>query len=65
MADMSDATWRKSSYSSANNDCVELARTPAVAGVRDSKNPGGRPLALPPRVLAAFLTDVKAGRYGG
>ncbi|TCP56189.1 uncharacterized protein DUF397 [Tamaricihabitans halophyticus] len=32
--------WRKSSYSNANDNCVEVAGGVGVALVRDSKNPG-------------------------
>jgi hypothetical protein len=35
-------TWRKSSFSSATNNCVEIGRGPnGQIGVRDSKNPYG------------------------
>ena len=42
-------TWRKSSFSqgNTNSDCVEIAKTPAVTAVRDSKNPEGGTLTLP------------------
>jgi hypothetical protein len=33
-------TWRRSSYSGAANNCVELAVGPTAAVVRDSKKPG-------------------------
>ena len=33
------AVWRKSSYSGAGNDCVEIALAETRASVRDSKNP--------------------------
>lgn len=40
--------WRKSSFSqgNTNSDCVEIAKTPAVTAVRDSKNPDGGTLML-------------------
>ncbi|MGQ4614755.1 DUF397 domain-containing protein [Nocardia sp. R7R-8] len=46
-ADLSDVYWFKSSYSSAQKDCVEVAflRGGAV-GVRDSKNPAGPALVF-------------------
>jgi hypothetical protein len=49
--------WRKSSYSSSGTNCVELAGT--MDRVRDSKNPTGPSLRVD---LAAFVTEVKAGR---
>ena len=38
--------WRKSSYSSGNGDCVEVAATSVGVLLRDSKNPGGPILAV-------------------
>ncbi|CAM3052426.1 DUF397 domain-containing protein [Streptomyces albus] len=40
-ADLSGATWRKSSYTAGNGQCVEVADIPNTDGtaVRDSKNP--------------------------
>ena len=47
--DLTGAQWSKSSYSSANGACVEVAQNlPGIVAVRDSKNPG--------RPEAAFLT---------
>lgn len=31
------ATWRKSTYSGSNEDCVEVALAPAVVQIRDTK----------------------------
>ncbi|MFC9464956.1 DUF397 domain-containing protein [Streptomyces coelicoflavus] len=31
------AGWYRSSYSAANNECIEVARTVAQVGIRDSK----------------------------
>jgi hypothetical protein len=39
--DLAGAMWRKSSYTQGNGACVEVALTPAVAGIRDSKQPDG------------------------
>ncbi|MEU7383796.1 DUF397 domain-containing protein [Streptomyces sp. NPDC042207] len=48
--------WIKSSYSTAEGpDCVEVAAVPEHILVRDSKNPDGPRLALPPATWAAFL----------
>ncbi|MGW6456882.1 DUF397 domain-containing protein [Streptomyces sp. NPDC055078] len=50
--------WFKSSYSDSSNpnDCVEVATTPGTVHVRDSKNPAGPRLAVPPATWTAFLT---------
>ncbi|MFE1258152.1 DUF397 domain-containing protein [Streptomyces fungicidicus] len=48
--------WIKSSYSSDDGpSCVEVATTPAIVHVRDSKIPDGHHLALTPTAWAAFL----------
>lgn len=51
-------TWRKSSRSGAETNCVELASTGAV---RDSKNPAGPLLSVD---LATVLAAIKTGRIG-
>ncbi|HEV7652448.1 MAG TPA: DUF397 domain-containing protein [Actinophytocola sp.] len=40
MVDLSLAVWRKSSRSSAQGQCVEIARVGGHAAARDSKSPG-------------------------
>ncbi|MGH3437684.1 MAG: DUF397 domain-containing protein [Sciscionella sp.] len=48
--------WRKSSYSGAGNDCVEVAYpVAAAAAVRDSKNPRGGTLQFDERCWRSFL----------
>lgn len=65
MIDLSQALWRKSTRSGQNNaGCVEIAALPREAAVRDSKRPdSGRHLRVHRDAFAAFLADVKAGRY--
>lgn len=56
--------WRKSSRSGSNGGaCVELARTPSVTRVRDSKNPAGPLLVVPPASLDAFLAAARDDRF--
>ena len=60
--DVTDAVWRKSSYSGSNGgNCVEVgtAGGPAVA-VRDSKDPDGPRLAFAVDTWNAFAEQVKA-----
>lgn len=51
--------WFKSSYSSGEQSCVEVARAPSIVPVRDSKNPHGPALALTPSAWSAFITHTK------
>ncbi|MGW2180998.1 DUF397 domain-containing protein [Streptomyces sp. NPDC001732] len=45
----------KSSYSSGNGECVEVARNvPCTVAVRDSKNPAGPVIVLGPAAWDAF-----------
>jgi hypothetical protein len=63
--DLSDVTWRKSSYSgSSGGGCVEVAQFPASAvGVRDSKDPEGPKLLFALDEWRAFVAGVKAGQF--
>ncbi|MER5862228.1 DUF397 domain-containing protein [Kitasatospora sp. NPDC002040] len=58
--DLSDAQWRKSSYSNGSGGCVEpalnYAQTHGVVPVRDSKDPTGPALIFPAEAWAAFAT---------
>ncbi|NUS10872.1 MAG: DUF397 domain-containing protein [Streptomyces sp.] len=62
--ELSDAAWRKSSYSggdSGGGECVEVAGITGCTAVRDSKDPNGPVLVFPAASWAAFVADVKAG----
>ncbi|QTD99793.1 DUF397 domain-containing protein [Streptomyces cyanogenus] len=54
--DLTNARWRKSSYSgNTGGECVEVADLPALVAVRDSKQPDSGHLAVAPEAWAAFL----------
>ncbi|MFD5825849.1 DUF397 domain-containing protein [Lentzea sp. NPDC060358] len=57
----SGKTWRKSSYSEPDNNCVELSVGQHETDVRDSKNPGGGTFAVRASAWAAFLSATKSG----
>jgi hypothetical protein len=65
MTDLSAADWRKASKSTGSNGgCVEIAANlPGVTAIRDSVRPGDGAHVVPSEAFAAFLHDVKAGRY--
>lgn len=56
-------TWRKSSFSSGSQDCVELADGDHRLLIRDSKHPDGGHLAVAAGGAASFLEAVKAGQF--
>ncbi|WP_328977071.1 DUF397 domain-containing protein [Streptomyces canus] len=58
--DASELAWFKSSYSGGTNgeSCVEIATTPGIVHIRDSKNaPTGPRLALTPAAWTAFVSQ--------
>ncbi|OUC95935.1 DUF397 domain-containing protein [Streptosporangium minutum] len=73
--DLSNLTWRKSSFSSSNGgDCVEVAelgsasqrpdhKQDATHAVRDSKDPSGPVLYFNLTEWKAFLSGVKASEF--
>jgi hypothetical protein len=56
-------SWKKSSYSAANGDCVEVARlADDRIGVRDSKNAARPALGFTPAGWRAFIREIKSTR---
>ncbi|TWG08823.1 DUF397 domain-containing protein [Saccharopolyspora dendranthemae] len=53
-----DATWRKSSYSATQNECVEVAITSTAIGVRDTKDRTGGTLVFDNTTWSTFLTHL-------
>lgn len=58
-----DLTWRKSTYSGKDGNCVEVAPLSGSAvAVRDSKASRGPVLAFSGTAWAALLSDIDSGR---
>jgi len=59
--DVSRAEWHKSSYSSQDGNCVEVARNlPGLVAIRDSKSPDGPNLLVSPETWRTFLLGLRA-----
>jgi hypothetical protein len=58
--DLSRAAWQKSSYSSQDGNCVEVARNlPGVVAVRDSKDAEGPSLVFTAYDWNMFVAAVR------
>ena len=53
--------WRKSTYSNAESNCVEVAGQPGMVAVRDTKDQDGPALAFTPAGWQAFTRRVRNG----
>jgi Domain of unknown function (DUF397) len=62
MIDLTHADWRKSTRSSSEGQCVEVAvNLVRVVSVRDSKDHDGGVLIFPRSAWSDFVADLKAG----
>ncbi len=63
-ADLSRATWRKSSYSNGGGECVEVAHlSGGTRALRDSRNPDDGVLIFDATAWRAFVAGIKAGQF--
>ncbi|MDH2430042.1 DUF397 domain-containing protein [Sphaerisporangium sp. TRM90804] len=61
--DLQGAQWRKSSFSAAQGECVEVASNlPALRAVRDSKSPTFPALIVSPAEWSRFVAAVDGGQ---
>ena len=59
--DLSRAEWHKSSHSSQDGNCVEVARNlPGLVAVRDTKQPDGAKLVVSQETWRVFIKSVRA-----
>ncbi|HEY6313189.1 MAG TPA: DUF397 domain-containing protein [Streptosporangiaceae bacterium] len=56
---MMNVNWRKSTYSFANGNCVEVGAGQGVVAVRDSTDPDGPVIDVSPQAWAEFTEYVK------
>ena len=64
MTDLSRADWRTSSYSNIGGECVEVAASRGVVGVRDTKDRAGGVLAFSPAAWQRFAAWAKTTAKG-
>lgn len=58
---MSALEWRKSSRSSTEPQCVEVAWPQNGTAIRDSKNTGGPRISVGSEAWSAWISGVKRG----
>lgn len=62
--DLSQAVWRKASYSSTGDNCIEVASNlhPVIA-VRDSKDPSVGAHVVTPDTWRTFVNAVRSNQF--
>lgn len=58
---MIPTTWRKSTYSGQNGDCVEVADLGGTVAVRNSNAPDRGTISFSLNAMAAFVAACAAG----
>lgn len=61
--DLTGAAWFKSSRSTANSQCVEVAFVDGSVAMRDSKNPDKGALVFGEQAWSSFITGVANGEF--
>lgn len=61
--DLTGARWHKSSRSTGNGNCVEIAELSGRVVVRDTKDRQGPALVFTPAEWQAFVAGAKAGEF--
>jgi len=61
--DLTRAAWQKSSRSSGNGNCVEVAVVDEAVAVRDTKDRSGPMLVFTAAEWRAFVAGAKAGEF--
>jgi hypothetical protein len=55
--------WKKSTRSTDQGNCVEVAALGTTRAIRDSKNPTGPALKFTTAAWSAFTTGIRTGEF--
>lgn len=61
--DLTGATWRKSTFSGDNGQCVEVAQADGLIAVRNSNFPDAETVWFTPAEMGAFVKGCAAGEF--